>query len=297
MAKVGGKTAAARPRIVPLPGLRVGQWLSDLGQAGASSWRDNALGMAGMIAFFGFLAVIPLVVLLLTFIGTVLGGIIPAHDVRTIFNLAVPGLSQKQFLTVYWNPVRHAKASTTILGILSMLLGTLGLHDSVDWAVNQIWRSAQPRRFWVAKVRGLAVTLWAMCYVVGSVVLTWVTAELLGLVHAPHLIFSGLGPFLPLFFLDVAIFGLLYKFTPTVEVDTRSAVIAGTLGAALWQVSKLVFGWWVLQVGTYNRVYGPLAASVIVMLWLWISGIIFLYGAELAAILQRNHFSSSLHEL
>jgi membrane protein len=47
-----------------------------------------------------------------------------------------------------------------------------------------------------------------------------------------------------------------------------------------------IFGWWVLQVGTYDRVYGPLAASVIVMLWLWISGMIFLYGAALSAAIQ-----------
>ena len=49
------------------------------------------------------------------------------------------------------------------------------------------------------------------------------------------------------------------------------------------------FAWWVLEAGTTNRVYGPLAASVIVMLWLWISAGIFLYGASLGAVWQGRH--------
>ncbi len=44
-----------------------------------------------------------------------------------------------------------------------------------------------------------------------------------------------------------------------------------------------------LEVASYNRVYGPLAASVIVMLWLWMSAMIFLYGAQLSAIIQQRY--------
>jgi membrane protein len=60
------------------------------------------------------------------------------------------------------------------------------------------------------------------------------------------------------------------------------------VGAISWELSKIGFGWWAVQVATYNRVYGPLAASVIVMLWLWLSGIIFLFGAQLSAVMQGS---------
>ena len=268
-----------------------GTWLDDLSAAALSFWRDNAPGMAGMIAFFAFLALIPLVLLLLAFVGNVLNGAIRPGDVRHLFHSAVPGLSQQQFLDTFWKPVQHSKVATTILGIVSLFLGSLGLHDAVDWALNQIWRAPGAHPFWMAKLRGLGVIVWVVGFVVLSLWLTWVWVGVLDSLHVPARVSSGGAALVPSLILDVGIFGLLYKLTPTVRVDTQAAFAAAALAATLWEISKLAFGWWVLQVGTYNRVYGPLAASVIVMLWLWISGMIFLYGAELAATTQRRRES------
>src|SRR5579872_998589 len=80
-------------------------WGGDLGRAAVFFWKDNCPGMAGMIAFFGFLSAVPLLLLLLAFLGQVLGGLISAQDVRQLFESIVPGLSQKQFLHTYWDPV------------------------------------------------------------------------------------------------------------------------------------------------------------------------------------------------
>jgi membrane protein len=191
-------------------------------------------------------------------------------------------------------PVCHSKVTTRVLGVVSLFFGTLGLHDSVDWAVNRIWRSQIPRRFWVAKLRGLGIIVWVVAFVLLSVWLTWLWTVALHLLHVPFSAETTWTALVPSLVLDTAVFSALYKLTPTTPVSTRAALIAGGLGACLWEVSKFVFGWWVLQEGTYNRVYGPLAASVIVMLWLWISAIIFLFGAELAAVLQRSR-TSELH--
>ncbi len=270
--------------------LRPGSWLRDLGGAAVLFWRDNALGMAGMIAFFGFLALVPLLLLLLALVGDVMGGLVSARDVRKLFHDAVPGLTQQQFLTAYWEPVRHSKVTTRILGIVSLLIGATGLHDSVDWSINQIWRSPSTRPFWIAKLRGLGVALWVVAYAVFSLWLTWLWTLALGAVHAGNLATVGLIALVPSLILDIGIFGMLYKLTPTVRIDAGCAVVAAALAATLWELSKVGFGWWVLEVGTYNRVYGPLAASVVVMLWIWISAVIFLYGAELASVMQRRRF-------
>jgi YihY family inner membrane protein len=85
------------------------------------------------------------------------------------------------------------------------------------------------------------------------------------------------------------LFTALYKLTPMVDVFLKPALVAGFVGALLWELSKIGFGWWVLEVSSYNRVYGPLASSVIVMLWLWISAIIFLFGAALSVVIQTRH--------
>jgi membrane protein len=241
--------------------------------------------MAGMIAFFGFLSHIPLALLLLAVLGNVFAGIVSDHQVQTLFHGVMPGLSKAQFLNSYWQPIKHSRVTTTILGFVSLLFGTLGLHDSVDWAVNRVWRSPAGRSFWLAKLRGVGVILWVTVFVLLTVGLTWVWAEALGLAHAPAPL-AAVVALTPSLLLDWAIITALFRLTPTVRVDLRPAAASGIVTALLWGVSKVVFGWWVLEAGTYNRVYGPLAASVIVMLWLWISAMIFLYGAALAAVLH-----------
>ena len=276
------ETVSARtwrlPAFAPLEVLR---------SAAVAFWRDNAVGMAGMIAFFGFLSAIPLALILLAVLGNVLGGVVSPQQVRHLFSSVTPGLSQHDFLKMYWDPVRHSRVATTILGVVGLLLGTTGLHDSVDWAINRIWRSPETRPFWISKLRGLAVSVWGVAFVVVTLSLTWLWAQVLGLFHAPSPA-TALLAFLPSLVVDMAIFTALYKLTPMVHVKMTPAILAGFFTSVLWALSKYVFGWWVVDVGTYNRVYGPLAASIIVMLWLWISAMIFLFGAEISVIVQRR---------
>lgn len=278
-------------RVVSAHGLR-GRWLHAvwIDRARRSLvlfWRDNLMGMAGMIAFFGFLSVVPLLILLLALLGTIYGGSATDNDVRSLLHGVMPGLSTHQFNS-YWRPVRQSRATTTILGIASLFFGSLGLHDSIDWSVNRVWHAPRGHPFWIAKLRGVAIILWVALYAIFSLGLASAAALLLAITHTPPSLAAIVSTLLPALIIDFLVFVSLYKFTPTVDVDLRSAVIGGAVAAVLWAISKIIFGWWVLQVGTYNRVYGPLAATVIVMLWLWISAMIFLYGAALSAILQRG---------
>jgi membrane protein len=253
----------------------------------ADFFRDNAMGMAGMIAFFAFLSIVPLLILLLAFIGDFTAGHISTRSIQALFHSVMPGLSQHDFLHTYWDPVRHSKVATRILGVASLLTGALGLHDAVDWAVNRIWKSTTRRSFWVGKLRGAAVIIWVIVFSTLSLVLGWLWAVVLGAIHVPGLTSVGWLALIPAVILDTVVFTALYRLTPTVEVRVGPAVVAGVVGATLWEASKVLFGWWVLADG-YNRVYGPLTASVIVMLWLWVSAMIFLYGAELAYAIQQQ---------
>lgn len=262
--------------------------LSVAREAAADFWRDNAIGMAAMIAFFAFLSMIPLLILFLAFVGDFVAAFVSTTDIRKLFHSVMPGLSQDQFMQTYWEPVRHSKVATKILGVVSLFLGTLGLHDSVDWAVNRVWRSTRSRSFWVSKLRGVAVIVWVIVFASLSLASAWVWIGSLNAMHATFLARSGPVSLLPSLVIDTAVFTALYKLTPMQHVGGGPAFVGGLTGSLLWEASKIGFGWWVVTEASYNQVYGPLAASVIVMLWLWISAMIFLYGAALSAVCQRR---------
>jgi membrane protein len=282
-----------RPHGAPTSTVMASVGLRPLRGAAVLFWKDNAMGMAGMIAFFGFLAVIPMALLLLAFVGNVLGGVISAHDVQRLFHGVMPGLSKQQFLDTYWTPIRHSHATTTVLGVITLLLGSLGLHDSVDWAVNKLWHAPGGHPFWLSKARGVAVILWVTLFLLLSIGLSGLAALLASVTGVSSVIPSVIPPLGAAYILDIAVFTALYRLTPTVPVKLEAAAVGGCVGATLWGGSKVIFSWWVLNAGTYNRVYGPLAASVIVMLWLWISAMIFLFGAALSAVLQTNETTPS----
>lgn len=269
---------------------RVPSWARYPARAIALFWRHNGPGMAATVAFFGFLSLVPLVLLLLAFLGGAFGGLMSAHDAQTLFRNAIPGLSQLQFQQAYWEPIRHSKTATTVLGAASLLLGTLGLHDAVDWSVNRLWEAPQTRPFWLMKLRGLAVIVWVIAFALFSLWLTWLLTVVSGVTTASLAVWLAV---LPSVLVDAAIFTALYRLTPTVDVEMRPAIIAALVATVLWELSKVVFGWWVIETGSYNRVYGPLAASVIVMLWVWISAMIFLFGAALSVALQRGETAAS----
>jgi membrane protein len=260
-------------------------WATYPARAVALFLVHNGPGMAATVAFFGFLSLVPLVLLLLAFLGGAFGGLITPHEAQTLFRNAVPGLSRVQFQQAYWEPIRHSKTTTTVLGAASLFLGTLGLHDAVDWAVNRLWEAPQTRPFWLMKLRGLAVIVWVIAFALFSIWLTWLVTVVAGVTFSSLAAWLAL---LPSVLVDGAIFTALYRLTPTVEVQMRPAVIGALVATALWELSKVAFAWWVVESGSYNRVYGPLAASVVVMLWVWISAMIFLYGAALSVVLQRS---------
>lgn len=268
-------------------------WPLLLVEAVTSSWGDNVLSVAATVAFFAFLSMIPLLILLLTVMGDVLGGYVTTGQIRDLFRTVMPGLSDSTFLNTYWYPVKHSEVATRILGVVSLLFGTMGLHDAVDWAVNRAWKATAQRSFWVSKLRAALTIFWLIGFALLSLVLTWLWAlVLVGLQH-PSLGQTNLVALVPAVLIDTCVFAALYKLTPNCHVRLPPTLIAGLVAAVLWEASKIVFGWWVVDFGTYNRVYGPLAASVIVMLWLWVSAIVFLYGAKLSALLQHHHWPIS----
>lgn len=111
--------------------------LSVLPDALVAFWRNNAMGMAGMIAFFGFLSLIPSILLLLDVLGHISVGPVSSYAIGRLFHDFVPGLSDKQFLDAYRRPVEHSRVATTVLGFVSLLFARWGCTmRSIGLSIN-----------------------------------------------------------------------------------------------------------------------------------------------------------------
>jgi membrane protein len=85
------------------------------------------------------------------------------------------------------------------------------------------------------------------------------------------------------------IFGLLYYASPNVRHGTfRSILPGGITAVVLWVGASALFALYVANFGSYNKTYGSLGAVIVFLLWLWITNLAILIGAELNAEIARG---------
>jgi membrane protein len=87
---------------------------------------------------------------------------------------------------------------------------------------------------------------------------------------------------------------LLYKVVPNVYVRWQHALIGATLSALLFEIAKEGFGYYIAHFGTYKSIYGALAGIPIMMIWLYLSWLVVLLGAELTATLGEWQLNRTL---
>jgi membrane protein len=82
---------------------------------------------------------------------------------------------------------------------------------------------------------------------------------------------------------------VLYYATPNVQQPKfRWISVGAALAIVVWIVTSVGFGFYVANFGSYNKTYGTLAGVIIFLLWLWITNLALLFGAELDAELERG---------
>jgi membrane protein len=84
------------------------------------------------------------------------------------------------------------------------------------------------------------------------------------------------------------LFFVVYRYFPHQRVPAGAAFAGALLASLLWEVAKQAFRWYILRVGVYDRIYGPLGALVGLGMFAYYSGIVFILGAEFTAVLMTG---------
>ena len=84
------------------------------------------------------------------------------------------------------------------------------------------------------------------------------------------------------------LFFITYRYFPHQRVSAGAALAGALLAAVLWEAAKQGFRWYILQVGIYDRIYGPLGALVGLGMFAYYSGIVFILGAEFTEALRSR---------
>jgi membrane protein len=256
---------------------------------------DNLTDLAAALTYYGVLAIFPALIVIVSILG-LLGHSATDALVNNLAQLA-PGTARQIFTSAVHNiQSRSGTAGVVfVVGLVVALWSASSYIGAFMRASNVIWDVEEGRPIYRTLPIRLGVTLLTLVLLTLSalaVVLTGALASQVGKV-------IGLGSTAvqiwdiakwPMLLIVVAvILAILYYVSPNVRQPGFVWVTpGGLLAVVVWVVASAAFALYVSQFSSYNKTYGALASVIVFLVWLWITNIAILLGAELNAELERG---------
>jgi membrane protein len=276
-------------------GLSGSSWLG-VGRRTIAEFReDNLTDWAAALTYYGVLSIFPALIALVS----VLGLIGPSATEPLIENLGklTPGPAQTIFTSAIRNiqGARGTAGVAFVVGLVLAIWSASGYVAAFMRASNAIYGIEEGRPVWKTLPVRVLVTLVMLVLLAVSavaVVLTGGFARQVG-----DLLGVGTGAVTawdiakwPVLVIVVSLmFSLLYWAAPNVkQPGFRWITPGGALAVIVWAIVSALFALYVAEFSSYNKTYGALASVIVFLVWLWLSNIAVLLGAELNAELERG---------
>ena len=249
---------------------------------------DRGISSAAALTYTTLFAVVPLMTVTFATLSAVPAFQGVGEQIQDfIFRNFVPstGAAVQEYLKGFTEQARQL----TWIGVLALAVTAFMMLVNIEQAFNTIWRVRKSRRgvssfllYWAILSLGplLLGSGFAISTYLGS-------STLLSGPHALAGVKILLG-FTPLLF-SVAAFTLIYATVPNASVPLKHALLGGIFTAVLFEVAKAIFGLYVSFFPGYQLIYGAFATVPLFLLWLYLSWLIVLFGAELVCNLSAPH--------
>lgn len=257
-------------------------WFEVLVGAAREALKPESAITAAAIAYFALFSLFPLTLLSISIASFTLGPLIDYQLIVQKLEFIAPALGQ--LLGKNIEEIIQARGPVSGIALVGLIWSASTIFYTLTQTLNGIWSHRRLRAIW--KRRGLAILL-VLTFVGPSLVLASIASSMIANLRTwlPDVMIpiGGGISFMVAILLDVALFMLLYILLPH-GASTWREILPGAIGAGLlWELAKKLF---LFLVSTYvsvsNLVYGSVAAIIAFLVWAYLSGIIFLFGAFLS---------------
>lgn len=258
--------------------------------------KDECTDIAAALTYYGVLAMFPAIIALLSLVGLFGQGPQTVDAFLQILRDIGAGSVAATLEPVLASLSTASGAGFALIGgLLVSLWSASGYVNSFSRAMNRIYEIEEGRPIWKLRPAMLGVTLVMLlltAVVAIALVLTGPAAEAvgraLGLGSTVVTVWS-IVKWPVLLGMVVVVVAILYWATPNIEQPKFRWVSLGALLAiVVWIIASAAFGLYVANFSSYNETYGSLAGVIVFLLWLWITNLALLFGAELDAELERG---------
>ena len=262
-------------------------------------YEDNPAQRGAAMAFYAIFAIAPLLVIAVALAGSVFGlqatenQIVEAlHDVvgrelAVAIQAMIKDASRSQ-----------AGALPTVIGLLTLLVGALGVVSELQSTLNTIWR-AKPypgnkllswlknQLFFLLMVFGLGFFL--LLSLVASMASTAVSQSVAARIPGSAAFWQWVDFFVS-FVLLTSLVAVIYKVVPAVRIAWRNAWVGAAVTSLLFTLGKWLIGWYLVH-STVTSAYGAAGSLIVILLWVYYSVQVCLIGAEFTWVYAHRYSS------
>ncbi|SDR81760.1 membrane protein [Nocardioides scoriae] len=258
--------------------------------------EDQCTDIAAALTYYAVLAVFPAIIALVSMIGVFAD---PAAAVDNVVQILRPLVSSQILGLVepFLENVAKSDAAGVglVIGLLAALWSASGYVGAFSRAMNRIYEIEEGRPFW--KLRPVMLLLTFVSVVLAATVLILLVVsgpilqsvgDVVGLGDAAVTTFSIVKWPLVLVMVIVLV-GLLYYVTPNIQQPKFKWISVGAAAAiGIWILASVAFGIYLATFANYSKTYGAAASVIVALLFVWITNLALLFGAELDSELERG---------
>jgi membrane protein len=275
--------------------------VKDIFVASFDRWnKQNATRLAGSLAFYSLLSLAPLLLVLVSIVGLVMGRTVAVKGVENqVTALVGPAAGNAMAAFLKGSKDTPSGVLATLFGLITLLFSASGVVIELRSALNVIWDVPEPatsgfsivksfikeRLFSFAMVLGVGFLL-----IVSLFVSTWLTAfiALSASVFAGEAVLLHIANFVVSFLVITVLFAAVYKFMPDVHLEWHDVLLGGAVTSLLFTLGKFLLALY-LGRASYGSMYGAAASIVVLIAWVYYSAQIFFLGAEFTREFSSRH--------
>jgi membrane protein len=272
-------------------------WLGTLKRAAKGFSRDNLTDWAAALTYYAVLSLFPAIIALISILGLVVD---PATITRVITDV-VSSLGPESAVNTFKGPIEQISSNRSgallglIIGVAAALWTASGYVGAFMRASNAIYEREEGRPFYILRPLQILVTfvlVMMAALVVLSLIISGPVASAIG--NAVGLgdtavTVWNLAKWPVMLVVVMVMLAVLYWPAPNAKQHGFRWVSPGAvLAVVVWIVASAAFAFYVANFGSYNKTYGTLGGVIVFLVWMWITNLAVLLGAEVNAEVERS---------
>jgi membrane protein len=258
---------------------------------------DNLTDWAAALTYYGLLALFPALIALVSILGLVGEPETTTRKVTEVITAIGPDSAAETFA----GPVESIASSrgtaglAFVLGLAVAIWSASGYVGAFIRASNVIYETEEGRPIWKLRPLQIAITLVMVVLAALLAVGLVLSGPVVDAIAGPFGIGStavtlwGILKWPAMAFVFIGMVSVLYYTSPDAELRGFRWVTPGSLVAiVVWGVASAAFAFYVANFGSYDKTYGTLGGLIALLVWLWITNLAILFGAELNRQLERG---------